>query len=499
MNRIELFKTLRKHISLSEKRSPVYDQNRTAKTIIYIMSGFMIVYMIFLGIILSLAANGTRMATPCEFLFVLMPFILVLDFFVRFLGQQTPSQLIKPYLMLPIPKYACIESFLLRSILSTNNLLWLFITVPYVIISVLFCYGFWASLGLLLGFQLIISVNSQNYMLWRTMIIRSVLWWAIPIIIYSALFLPWIIGGFDSQAAFYGPIGEWLANWNPICWITCLALLALFFYVNRWIQYKYTRAETSGDGEKQLKNVSQFAFLNRYGEIGEYMKLEIKSVMRNKNMRASFIYSSLFTIFLSVIISYTDIYDGAFTSKFFIVYAFIINGGMLLIKVMGAEGNYIDGLMTHKENILQLLRAKYYFYCLLLFLPFLIMLPTVFAGKYTLLMFVAMAVFTAGPIFWMLMQMAVYNKQTIPLNSKLVGRGNADTNWFAFAAEMLSMFAPVALIGILSLFMSQTSTYLVMFSIGLLFVFTHKLWLRNIYNRFMVRRYENMESFRSTR
>jgi hypothetical protein len=313
------------------------------------------------------------------------------------------------------------------------------------------------------------------------------------------LFLPWIIGGFDSQAAFYGPIGEWLANWNPICWVTCLALLALYFYVNRWIQYKYTRAETSGDSEKQLKNVSQFAFLNRYGEIGEYMKLEIKSVMRNKNMRTSFIYSSLFTIFLSVIISYTDIYDGAFTSKFFIVYAFIINGGMLLIKVMGAEGNYIDGLMTHKENILQLLRAKYYFYCLLLFLPFLIMLPTVFAGKYTLLMFVAMAVFTAGPIFWMLMQMAVYNKQTIPLNSKLVGRGNADTNWFAFAAEMLSMFAPVALIGILSLFMSQTSTYLVMFSIGLLFVFTHKLWLRNIYNRFMVRRYENMESFRSTR
>ena len=499
MNRLELYKTLRKHISLSEKRSPVYDQNRTAKAIIYIMSGFMIVYMIFLGIILAMAANDTRMATPCEFLFVLIPFVLVFDFLVRFLGQQTPSQLIKPYLMLPIPKYACIESFLLRSILSTNNLLWLFITVPYAIISVLFSYGICATLGLLLGFQLIIAINSQNYMLWRTMIIRSVLWWVIPIIIYSVLFLPWIVWDFDTLAAFYGPIGEWLANWNPICWIALIALLAFFFYVNRWIQYKYTRAETSGEGEKQLKSVSQFAFLSRYGEIGEYLKLEIKSVMRNKNMRASFIYSSLFTILLSVIISYTDIYDGAFSSKFFIVYAFIINGGMLLIRVMGAEGNYIDGLMTHKENILQLLRAKYYFYCVLLLLPFLIMLPTVFVGKYTFLMFVALAVFTAGPIFWMLMQMAVYNKQTVPLNSKLIGRGNADTTWFAFVAEMLAMFAPVALIGTLSLFLSPTVTYLVLLFIGLLFVLTHKLWLRNIYNRFMLRRYENMESFRSTR
>jgi len=172
---------------------------------------------------------------------------------------------------------------------------------------------------------------------------------------------------------------------------------------------------------------------------------------------------------------------------------------MLLIKIMGAEGNYIDGLMIHRENILQLLQAKYVFYCAILLFPFLIMLPTVFMGKYTLLMLFALMFFAAGPIFMLLMQLAVYNKQTIPLNSKLVSKGNVETNWFAFFAEMVAMFVPVALIAILSLFLSETVTYTILLDVGIIVVALRKLWLRNIYNRFMARRYQNMESFRATR
>ena len=169
------------------------------------------------------------------------------------------------------------------------------------------------------------------------------------------------------------------------------------------------------------------------------------------------------------------------------------------MKVMGAEGNYIDCLMTHRENILQLLHAKYYFYTALLLLPFIIMLPTVFMEKYSLLMLFSMMAFAAGPIFCTFMQMAVWNKQTIPLNSKLVSKGNVETNWFAFAAEMAAMFLPVVFISLLSLFFSDTITYTVMLIIGLAFIMTRNLWMRNIYKRFMARRYENTESFRATR
>lgn len=499
MNRFQLFKELRRHIKLSEKRSPVYEQNKTAKAIIYLMGGFMVVYLLFISVMFAMIANSSRTFTACEFLFGLLPFLLTADFLLRFLGQQTPAQLIKPYLLLPIPKYACVESFIMSSMVTPNNLIWLFITVPYAIMSILFSSGFWAALGFIIGFQLIIIINSQNYMLWRTLITKKIFWWIGPIIIYGAMFLIWIIKDFDAMFDSFAAVGEGVASWNILYYLGIFAILALFFFINREVQYHITFTETTESKNTQMKTVTEFRLFERFGEMGEYLKLEVKSIMRNKNMRNSFLYSTIFTIILSLIISYTDMYDGSFNSKFFMVYVFIINGAMLLVRIMGAEGNYIDGLMIHKENILQLLHAKYYFYCALLLLPLLIMIPTVFMGKYTLLMLIAMMAFTAGPVFFMLMQMAVWNKQTVPLNSKLVSKGNVETNWFAFGVEMAAMFAPVAIIFILQMFMSETATYATMLVIGLLFIATHNIWLRNIYQRFMVRRYENMESFRATR
>ena len=499
MNRFQLFKELRRHIKLSEKRSPVYEQNKTAKAIIYLMGGFLVVYLLFISVMFAMIANSSRTFTACEFLFGLLPFLLTVDFLLRFLGQQTPAQLIKPYLLLPIPKYACVESFIMSSMVTPNNLIWLFITVPYAIMSILFSSGFWAALGFIIGFQLIIIINSQNYMLWRTLITKKIFWWIGPIIIYGAMFLIWIIKDFDAMFDSFAAVGEGVASWNILYYLGIFAILALFFFINREVQYHITFTETTESKNTQMKTVTEFRLFERFGEMGEYLKLEVKSIMRNKNMRNSFLYGTIFTIILSLIISYTDMYDGSFNSKFFMVYVFIINGAMLLVRIMGAEGNYIDGLMIHKENILQLLHAKYYFYCALLLLPLLIMIPTVFMGKYTLLMLIAMMAFTAGPVFFMLMQMAVWNKQTVPLNSKLVSKGNVETNWFAFGVEMAAMFAPVAIIFILQLFMSETATYATMLVIGLLFIATHNIWLRNIYQRFMVRRYENMESFRATR
>ena len=504
MNRISLYRLLRHHIKLSEKRSPVYEQNTTAKVVIYVLSGFMILYMMFLSVMLAFIANSSTENTPSEFFFGLLPFILVADFLFRFLGQQTPAQLIKPYLLLPIPRHACVESFILSAILTPNNLLWLCFTVPYAFLTLLFSSGPLAAIAFVLGFQLIIVINSLNYMLWRTLIIRSMLWWIAPIVLYGLLFLPWLFNGFNTFFNLYAAIGEKLTFWSLLVWASLLLLLVVYFFINRAIQYRFTIVETSGDSAASVVHDSSVvrrlsSFLDRYGQIGQYIMLEVKSILRNKNMRNSFLFSTVFTIFLSLIISYTDIYDGAFSSRFFIVYVFIINGGMLLIKIMGAEGNYIDGLIIHRENILQLLHAKYLFYTALLFVPFLIMLPTVFMGKYTLLMLFSLMVFAAGPVFMLLMQMAVYNKQTIPLNTKLVSKGNVETNWFAVVAELLAMFAPVAIISILSLIASETVTYTLLLVVGIIVIALRNLWLRNIYDRFMARRYENMESFRATR
>ncbi len=498
-NKLQLFRLLRQHVKLSEKRSAFHDQNKAAKVIIYIMAAFAFVYMMSISVMISLIANGSETAMPGEFFFGLMPFFAVFDFFFRFISQQTPVQRTKPYTLLPIPKHACIEMFIFSSILSSRNLIWLSITVPYAIMTMLFSEGIMASLALVLSFQIIIVINSQWYMAVRTLISQSMKWWIIPIAVYGLLFLPLFLGDFNLFFSVFEAIGGALTSWNPLGYLSLVLILWAFVELNKRMQFHFIYLENAGTEPGNIRKLSALKIFDRYGDTGEYIKLEVKSIIRNKNQRKAFLCGTVLVIVLSLVISFTDIYETDFFRSFWAVYTFILYGEMMLIKIMSAEGNYIDGLMIHKENIIRLLEAKYYFYSAMLILPVLLMLPTVFTGKYTLLMLMAMACFAAGPVYCLIMQMAVYNKQTVPLNTKFISKGSVETNYFQVVANLLSIFVPVAVISVLKASLSENTVYLIMLLIGLLFIATHKLWIRNIYKRFMAVRYDNMESFRSTR
>lgn len=499
MNRIELIRMLRGHIKLAEKRSAAYEQNRTAKVVMYVMSGFMIVYLIFLAILFAMIANDSASTTPYEFLYSLAPFILCVDLLFRFMAQQTPAQLIKPYILQPIPKHACVESFIVTAMINPNNFLWMFMFIPYAIMSVVFSVGFWSTIGFLCGWMLLIIMNSLWYMLVRTLINDRIWWWVLPVIVYAAVFAPWYLSKFSTFADFYGSIGEGVTFWNPITFLLLIAILLALFFINRSVQFHYVYAELAAIEKTKLHNVSQFRYLERFGEVGEYLKLEVKSIMRNKNMRKQFIFSVAIVTVFSLLLSFTDIYDDSYNSNFLAFYNFAIFGLMGLSRVMCAEGNYIDGLMVHKENIISLLKAKYYFYVVMLVLPFLLMIPTIVQEKCTWLMLTSIFFFTAGAEYCLLMHMAIWNKQTVPLNEKFVSKGSVETNYFQIIINLAVLFVPVITVMVLLSMFNATTAYLILLVLGLILMATNSLWIRFIYRHFMRHRYDNMESFRATR
>ena len=62
-----------------------------------------------------------------------------------------------------------------------------------------------------------------------------------------------------------------------------------------------------------------------------------------------------------------------------------------------------------------------------------------------------------------------------------------------------ALLVPVFLVNTLQTFLSDNVAYSIMLAIGLVFVATHRLWLRNIYNRMMKKKYAILESFTTTR
>jgi membrane protein YdbS with pleckstrin-like domain len=87
----------------------------------------------------------------------------------------------------------------------------------------------------------------------------------------------------------------------------------------------------------------------------------------------------------------------------------------------------------------------------------------------------------------------------MPLNTKFISKGSVETNYWQIIISIVVLFVPVVIIVALLALFERNTAYLIMMAIGIAFMLTNSLWIRNIYNRLMKRRYENMESFRATR
>ncbi|WP_281643045.1 DUF5687 family protein [Hoylesella loescheii] len=503
MNRLQLYRILYKHRSLSMRRALDYERNRSAKYLFYIGYAMVFAYLLFIAVILSLSVNKMRDANAVGITVGILPFILLVDLFIRFTYQQTPAQIIKCYALLPLPRKVCIESFIGVSLFNLGNAWWYVLFVPYCVMSVVFSYGLLATILLLVFIGLTILLNSQLYVLFRTLISQSLLWIFGLLATYGLLAVPMFLGGNGSVTSslfIYSRLGIALSQGETWPLLIVLSLLIALVWLNREVQFRSIWRElTSAKAETKVDGKDRLAFLGQHGEIGEYTRLEWKLISRNKYPRKTFIYSFFLIALLSVIIAFTQAYNGDGMVRFWCSYNFVILALSVLSRLLSMEGNYVDMLMVHPNSIYSLLRAKYYVYCGLLIVPFMLMLPMVFVGKASLLMLLGFALFAAGFQFFVFFQSAVYNKRTQKLNATIMASRNMERNYLYMIVTILALFSPMAFVGLLTIFCSPAVSYICLGVVGIIGIATHRLWIRNVYVRMMARRYENMEGFRTSK
>lgn len=493
-----LFNELRKHSKLAAKRHPMYEKNKFGKFFMYFMSVFWAGYLIFFGVSFALAfSEGIPNMEPYHILNKGLLIVLALDFMMRFPFQKTPTQEVKPYILLPIKKNRVIDFLLLRSGLSTFNLIWLFMFIPFAIITVFKFYGVLGIITYSLGIYLLMVFNNYWFLLCRTLMREKIWWVVLPIIVYAALAAVEFL--LDHPiSTFTMNLGEGYIEGNIFWFLGTLAAIAVMWLINRSLMKGLVYTELNKVEDTKVKNISEYKFLERFGEIGEYFRLELKMLLRNKRTKSSLRSIAIIVVMFSVILSFSDIYDSRFMTGFIAIYSFVAFGTVILTQIMGYEGSYIDGLMTRKESIYSLLRAKYYLYSIGVLIPFVLLIPAMFMGKITLLNAATFTFFTTGPIYFMLFQLAVYNTKTVPLNEGLTGRQSSGTgfqtlvSFGAFGVPMILYFSLTSILG-------EVTGQWILLIIGILFTVTSHVWIKNVYDRFMKRRYLNMEGFRDTK
>ena len=283
-----LFFDIRKLQKLDEKRSPMFEKNRFAKVMVYIGIAFWAAYLVLFGVLLPSAfSEGFPGMEPYHILNKGLLIVLALDFLVRFLFP-TPIQEVKPFLLLPVPKRKVMAALLLREAINPFNLFWLFFFVPFALLSVTRFYGLAGIVGYALGVWLLTVMNSYWSMLIRVLKRQKFIYicWCLPV--YGLLALLEFLPGTHWVSTFTMNWGEGFILWNPFAFLGALTGIGLMGFINYKVQLRLIYNELSRVEDTKIKKISDYAFLDRYGNVGEYMRLELKMFFRNKSPRSQF-------------------------------------------------------------------------------------------------------------------------------------------------------------------------------------------------------------------
>ena len=496
---MNLYKIIKQNQKLAEKRNPAFETNRFAKFLMYFMIVYWAALFLFMGVMLPFALEDmVPNMEPYHIMNQGILYVMVADFLMRFMGQPSVSQEIKPYLLMPVKRKKLISLLLLKSGLDKYNFFWFFVYVPFAFLTIIRFYGFGGMFLYLIGMWLIFVFNNYWYLLCKLLLGEKTIWLLLPICVFGALGASeFLIDGLPISR-FTMDLGEGFIEGNPLSFLFVIACIGAMFFINMKLQLRMIYNEISKKEDTKIKRVSEYKFLDKYGEVGEYIRLEIKLITRNKTVKTQFRMGIIVMLAFSIVLAFTDVYDGTNMKSFICLYNYAVLPIMTLGQVMSFEGNYIDGLMSRKESIFNLLRAKYYLTSLIIVVPFIVMMLPISEGKITLLSAIAYLIFVMGFVFFMLLQLAVYNTSSLPLNANLM-KGNKSGNWIQGLVTSFAFFLPFMIDSILTALFPKEVGNIILIIIGLGFIATHNLWIKNIYKRFMKHRYKNMEEFRASR
>lgn len=496
----EALYTLHTHFCLSDRRNPKWQANNAGRYLYYVLAVFVCVYMGWAGaemadLVASSDIGGYR------FIYALLPLLLFFDYFFRYASDNRRLMQVLPYLLLPLPENIYADYLVVRQLTDFKNTFFLFLCIPFGLKTVVPESGLGAMAGYTVGLYLLLLVNGQFFQITQVLIAHRIYYWLLPTAVYlsaaaTIFFFPTPRSYVDS----FGVIGNALMTWNLWVYTALFSLLFLLADLNRRVlQWQIRHEQYLTPAAVYMKEAPlPLTFFERFHLLGEYFKLETRSILRNKRLRYIFIADTAFIILYALSACF-GIGVGNGENHFFLFYCFTIYGIAFLTRIMSVEGNYFECLLMQRNSLYTLLLAKYYFYAALLLLPVLLLLPAAILGTISPWTIIAYALYTAGVCYRILFHMAVYNKVAQPLNTVHTGK-RSGTPYLLSVVPFLVLFSPFPVIALGSWWLGRPLlTHTVLSLLGCSFIFTHRRWIGRICGKMKERQYEQIEGFRISR
>ena len=397
-------------------RSASLSKDITAAIFLGLISVMFLGYAFALGFALEkIITKGLQQADSFLFLNGLLLYYFGFEFMIRYIMQSLPILDIQPYLHLPLKRNRIVHYLLIKSVVHVLNSLVFLLFVPFAFTAVaekfntgsawLWMLSLWLS-SLSLHYLVIIFKKKLDDSIWGVLTI---------------LVLLSIIGGADYYGWFkLSEISAYLFSLPVQGYYFTLALFALcallyFLNFNVFIQNVYLDENSNSESGSKLKS-QDWAFLQGFGTIGEWINLEAKLILRNKRPRTILVLTSFFMLY--GLFFYTkDSYTQGMPSFLifigtFITGIFLMNYGQFLFSW---QANHFDFTLTRPISLRQFLESKYWLLSAVTIACFLLSIPYAYFGWNILLINTSLLLFNVGVNVFVIMNMAMWAPKKIDL------------------------------------------------------------------------------------
>ncbi len=491
-------KELRSHQWKAFRRHPMFERNLGVKIFMCICFGFLALEFFAMGFFLDkICLEVGSYSSPVDCFNSALLYIMIADFILKFFLKSNQSMQIAPYLTLPVKRGKLFTFLQLQEFSSMWNWYMMFLVVPFSFKVVPVEYSFLHVFIYLIFIYLLCIANSLLVSLTKSWS-KTGLWkLAFPAAIIAGI----LIAAFKFDFSFGDYVQRFvgsLLRLNPLSWVVFTAVFVFLWYANRWQMRSMLYREMQGEKVKDSVSFSNMTFLDRFGEIGEFINLELKLIFRNKRMKNQFfMFIAMILLFGVQLITNKAVLASSFMTLFWV--GFMVGGfGIIFCQYLFmSESSYFDGMMARKHSFLSLMKAKYYFYCVVSFVVYIgIMILVWTQGVLSFLIVTSVFFYYIGLVYACFFQNGVYNKTYFDLAD------SGFMNWKASSSSMMiismvAMFIPIGLVVVVKSVTSWDIACYFMLTVGLTFVLGSNFWLKWTYNRMMKRRYTIMEGFRN--
>lgn len=406
--------TFLSHLYKSFSRSSSVGKDTAVQIVLGIIVAALVGYSLILGLALEkIIINTLKQNDAITFLNGVLIYYFIAGFITRYFVQSLPALDAQPYLHLPIPRSKIANFLVGKSLVHIINISVFLLFSPFAFGAIARMYGMGHAWAWLLSLWFLSLINHFLVILVKRDLAQSA-WRLFTFIVICALFawadyFDWLKLSLVSEKLLSTALHGYTIVWSLFLVIMLLYYTAYRTFINKLYP------EELGVQENKTFHSANWAFLQKFGLIGAWVKVELKLIFRNKRSRELFLMHVVFLLLPLGFYAYTKNQETYGSFLFFGVISsgfFIMNYGQFLFSWQGA---HFDFTLIQPTSIRQFVETKYWLLASITVAWFLFSIPYVFLGWHFLLINLVASLYNIGINIFVVMNMSMWGAKKIDL------------------------------------------------------------------------------------